>query len=317
MKKIFYTSAFMLATFAATAQTFWTEDFGTGCNRAQLASAYTGTNGTWGSASSGANGTYANTWYISSANAGTGAGNCSSSCVTANVMNGTLHVSNVNITIPSFVNVGADTGASYFSGGFCSFGYCANTDMRAESPLINCTGKTNISLSFVYLENGDLANDDASLQFSADGGVTWSTIDPLAKTTGCAAGQWTAFTITLPATANNNANVKIGFHWVNNDDGAGSDPSFSVDDITLTNNPSGISPIDPNRINVFVNDHNEIVIESNGINYKMIAITDMMGRNLQYTLVNNRITLTDAPEGVYVVSIDLNGEHIVKKVLMH
>src|SRR5690606_31806825 len=40
----------------------------------------------------------------------------------------------------------------------------------------------------------------------------------------------------------NNANVKIGFRWVNNDDGVGTDPSFAVDDITLTIPTTGGNP---------------------------------------------------------------------------
>src|SRR4051812_10567210 len=98
-------------------------------------------------------------------------------------------------------------------------------------------------VSFLYLENGDASNDDASFVYSADGGTTWSTVNALAKTTGTcsAAGQWTSITISLPASANNNAMVKIGFNWTNNDDGIGTDPSFAVDDITLAQNPTGIS----------------------------------------------------------------------------
>ena len=34
-------------------------------------------------------------------------------------------------------------------------------------------------------------------------------------------GQWTAFSILLPVSANNNPSVKIGFNWINNDDNIG------------------------------------------------------------------------------------------------
>jgi PKD repeat protein len=39
--------------------------------------------------------------------------------------------------------------------------------------------------------------------------------------------------------ADNNPNVKIGFNWTNNDDGIGTDPSFAVDNITLTGIAAG------------------------------------------------------------------------------
>lgn len=57
----------------------------------------------------------------------------------------------------------------------------------------------------------------------------------LAKTAVCAGqGTWTNHAIALPASANNNANVRIGFRWVNNNDGTGADPSFAVDDVQIT-----------------------------------------------------------------------------------
>ena len=129
----------------------------------------------------------------------------------------------------------ADNGAAYNAGGLCGSFFCVLTDKRAESPTINLTGQTNITLNFNYIENGDGALDDASLWYFD--GATWTLLDPLAKPPlgACTPqGLWTAFSIPLPASANNNANVKIGFRWVNNDDGVGNDPSFAVDDITLT-----------------------------------------------------------------------------------
>ncbi|MFT5184013.1 MAG: hypothetical protein ACI84C_001141 [Flavobacteriales bacterium] len=49
--------------------------------------------------------------------------------------------------------------------------------------------------------------------------------------------MWTEYSIALPASANENANIKLGFRWVNNDDGVGTDPSFAVDDITVVGGP--------------------------------------------------------------------------------
>ncbi len=316
MKKLYSLSALVLLAGVSHAQAFWTEDFGTGCNRGQLASAYTGTNGAWTIGLPGANGNVANTWYVSATSANTGAGNCADNCNFNAVTNATLHVSNVTIVIPSFLTVNADTGASYFSGGFSSFGYTANTSCRAESPMINCTGQTNISVSFIYLENGDAANDDASLVFSADGGTTWSVIDALAKTNTCSgAGEWTSFTATLPATADNNANVKIGFMWVNNDDGAGTDPSFSVDDIALTPGSSGIAAAAATPFNVFA-DNNEIVINANGAQYNVLGITDMLGRSVSFSRNANRLQLDNVQPGAYVVSVEVNGERVTKKVVI-
>lgn len=320
MKKIYSLAAFAIIGIAAHAQTtFWTEGFGTGCNRGQAAAAYSGSNGSWTMSTIGTNGNVANSWFVSAAHSNTGAGNCATSCMTTSATNATLHVSNVAIVIPNFLTVNADSGSSYFSGGLSSFGYVATTNVRAESPSINCTGQSNISLNFLYVENGDASNDDASLVYSPDGGTTWTTIDVLAKTplTCSAPGQWTSFTISLPPSANNNAMVKIGFTWVNNDDGTGSDPSFSVDDITLANAPTGIAVNTAAELNLFASGNGQITITPNGQSYKMLGIYDMLGQEVQFVNSNNTIQLNNAQSSVYIVAIEVNGVRVTRKVLMN
>jgi hypothetical protein len=150
------------------------------------------------------------------------------SCGAANNGNSTLNLTSV------FNPAG---GAAYDAGGLCGLLYCPQADRRTESPTLNCTGRTNIYVQFDYIENGDGLNDNATLQYF-DGSV-WTTIDDMRKTpTGCAGGQgqWTTRIVFLPASANNNANVKIAFRWVNNDDGVGTDPSFAVDNIIVNAN---------------------------------------------------------------------------------
>ena len=207
----------------------WTEDFQNNCASACLASGYAGTNGAWTITNVGANDPEANEWFVSGAECGNAAGACGSACASTDP---SLHVGNVAVAV---LGLPADNGAAYNAGGLCGSFFCVLTDKRAESPTINLTGQTNITLNFNYIENGDGALDDASLWYFD--GATWTLLDPLAKPPlgACTPqGLWTAFSIPLPASANNNANVKIGFRWVNNDDGVGNDPSFAVDDITLT-----------------------------------------------------------------------------------
>ncbi len=320
MKKIYSLASLLFIGFAANAQvSFWTEDFGTGCNRGQAANAYSGSNGSWTIATTGTNGNYANTWYVSAAHSNTGNGNCATSCMTSSATNATLHVSNVAIVIPTFYTAGADSGASYFSGGLSSFGYVATTNNRMHSPLINCTGQSSITVSFVYVENGDGANDDATMVYSPDGGANWTTIDPLAKTTGTCgvSGQWTTITVALPASADNNANVKIGFNWTNNDDGVGTDPSFSVDDIALTSGPSGIATTSTSHLNLFASGNNQITIVPNGQAYKTIGIYNMLGEAVSFVNSNNVIELNNAQPGMYIVTLEVNGARVTRKVMMN
>ena len=320
MKKIYSLAAFAIIGIAAHAQTtFWTEGFGTGCNRGQAATAYSGSNGSWTIASTGTNGNTANSWFVSATHSNTGAGNCATSCMTATATNATLHVSNVMIVIPSFYTANPDSGASYFSGGLSSFGFIATTNSRVESPMINCAGESNITVSFLYVENGDGANDDASFVYSADGGATWTLLDALAKTpVNCAApGQWTTYTVTLPASANNNANVKIGFNWTNNDDATGTDPSFSVDDIALASGPSGIATTATSQLNLFASGNKQITIVPNGQAYKTIGIYNMLGEAVAFVNSNNVIELNNAQPGMYIVTLEVNGARVTRKVMMN
>jgi hypothetical protein len=314
MKKLYFLALSLLISGTMFSQVFWTEDFGSGCNRGQLASSYNGTNGAWTLASTGTNGNVANTWYVSSTADNTGAGNCADNCIVNSVSNSSLHVSNSSIVIPSFLTVNADTGGSYFTGGFSSFGYTASSNMRAQSPTINCTGMSNIGISFLYFENGDGANDDATLVYSADNGLTWSSVDALAKTTGCASGQWTSFSATLPAGANNNATVKIGFAWTNNDDAQGTDPSFAVDDIALNSNPLGIAGPDFSGINLFAQS-SSIVVQTN-MAWNLVSVTDVVGQPIQTTQMGNTINVGEHARGIYFVTINVNGQQEVRKVFL-
>ncbi|MBW6482333.1 MAG: PKD domain-containing protein [Vicingaceae bacterium] len=216
--------------FYAKSQTvIWTEDFQNACTATCLATGYTGTNGSWTVTNTGVNGADANVWYVSGAECGNAAGACGSVC---GATDPSLHVG-------SNTSVLGDQGASYLAGGL-GFWF-PETDIRAESPTINLTGQSNITLNFNYIENGQTTIDNATLWYFD--GATWTQLIDLVKTplTCNPQGTWTAYSQLLPASANNNANVKIGFRWVNNDDNVGTDPSFAVDDITLTV-PSASTP---------------------------------------------------------------------------
>jgi gliding motility-associated-like protein len=226
----------LLSTFLSTsyvsAQTIvWSEAFQNGCASNCLASGYVGPEGTWTVTSTGTNGAHSNTWYVSGAECGNAATACGTAC---GATDPSLHIG-------SNAGVFGDIGAAYLNGGFGIF--FPETDTRVESPTIDLTGQTTITLNFNYIENGDGVNDNATLWYF--NGVVWSQIDALAKTalTCNPQGTWTAYSVILPASANNNANVKIGFRWVNNDDGIGTDPSFAVDDIQMTVPSVGAPPV--------------------------------------------------------------------------
>lgn len=216
---------------SSSAQIFWSENFESGSTSGTPASAYGG----WTTTSTGTNDSYNNQWYVSCAENGHTDGVCGTGCVpvSATATLATLHLG----ANPA---LGGDGGATYNAGGLCAASICVVTNQRAESPVINCTGKTGITMSFNYIENGQGATDDATVWYYD--GTTWSLLVNTPKTaaTTCSPqGRWTHYSIALPASADNNANVKIGFNWTNNDDGAGSDPSFAVDSIALSASGGG------------------------------------------------------------------------------
>jgi hypothetical protein len=230
MNRFTIISVFALSISGLNAQTtIWQETFGTGCNTGNLANGYTSANGTWTVTATGGNGDYANEWYVS-ATEQIGAGNCGAGCGGTN--NRTLHLGSTSI---------GDAGAAYDAGGVCGFLWCTNTSKRADSPTIDLTGRSTITLNFNYIEFGATTNDNATLWYY--NGTIWAQLVDLPITTCCGGacngsrqGLFTAYSIALPASADNNPSVKIGFRWVNNDDGLGTDPSFAVDDVRLTVN---------------------------------------------------------------------------------
>lgn len=235
---------------------FWSEDFGSGCNQGQIANGIETGNGTWTISNTGTNETLANSFFISAAEQ-IGDGNCGAACGGDN--NRTLHVSNTEISVLDIVIVPADGGAVYLAD--------ATTNVRAESPTIDCSGRSDIELSFDYIEGGQALVDNATLWYFD--GTNWQQLDDPEKTTCCGgpcngsnSGSYVSYSVELPASANDNPEVKIGFQWINNNDGQGTDPSFAVDNLELIGTPEGsagcstISPIveitEPAAMEVFV-----------------------------------------------------------------
>ena len=219
----------LLGVLKGNAQIFWVENFESGSSSGMVANTYTGPNGAWTLISTGTEDAQHNEWYVSCAEAGHITGGCGSACSSGD-LGATLHMgSNDGLTT-------TDPGASYDAGGLCGgLGICVTTSRRAASPTINCTGKYGITLSFYYILDGQTTLDSGWVSYSADG-TTWTALATgPTRTAHCGAqGKWAHFSIALPASANNNPNVKIGFDWKNNDDGVGTDPSFAVDSMALS-----------------------------------------------------------------------------------
>lgn len=254
----------MACALTPRAQTvIWSEDFNNGCNANCPGVGYNGGNGPWTQTVTGVEGADPNMWYVSCAENGHTNNICGTGCAAASPT-ATL----ASLHVGSNPNSMGDIGAAYDAGGLCGFWTCPQTNRRIESPTINLSGQTNITLNFDYIERGSPPNDDASVWYY--NGSTWALLVNTPQTpVNCPGGQgrWTAYSIALPASANNNPNVKIGFLWVNNDDGVGTDPSFAVDNVTLTvpSSPSGpVAAFTPSATSVCVGQGVNFIDNSTG-----------------------------------------------------
>lgn len=315
---------FLFFYIAINAQVFWTETFNNGCAAGCLANGVNTGNGAWSvvSLAGDANpvvGDLPNQWYISCAENGHTNGVCGTGCqpLSAVATLASLHLGSTSI---------GDTGSAYDAGGLCGIFWCTNTHKRAESPVINCTGKSGISLNFNYIEYGQSTTDDATVWYF--NGTVWALLANPNKTPCCGGscnpgplqGQWTATTIPLPASANNNPNVKIGFDWINNDDGLGNDPSFAVDDIKLSVPVLPIELTDfsySSLLNVTIlnwetlteknSDYFEILKSEDGIFFNSLGTVKAVGnsnKSKKYSFTDDKISNSIAYYKLKMVDLD-------------
>ncbi|XOV66197.1 MAG: T9SS type A sorting domain-containing protein [Fluviicola sp.] len=246
MRILFILLSLLGASFSFS-QVIWTEDFSAGsAARGTSAVGYPASaGGTWSQTITGAEGGSANQWYVSGEECGNAVGNCGSACSNADA---SLHISAIGGLCGT-----PDCGAAYNESGVANA-----TDRRIESPNINTVGYGGLTLDYGYIAaQGD---DNFRVEYSCDGGATWNILTTPAASQCCSCldaficgfiglccppqtqqactggeqGFWTSGSIALPVCAENIANLRIGFHWANDGNGIGTDPSVAIDDITVT-----------------------------------------------------------------------------------
>lgn len=237
----------LVYSFSGFTQIFWTESFSAGsAARGTSAVGYPAfSGGNWSQTILGAEGGNANQWYVSGEECGNTVGTCGSAC--SNV-DASLHVSAIGGLCGT-----PDCGAAYDE----TSGANA-TNKRIESPLISTIGYSSLTLDFGYIAaQGD---DVFTVEYSCDGGTTWTTLGAPVATQCCSCldatfcaffgiccapqtqqscagggqGFWTNYSVLLPVCAENINNFRIGFTWVNDGNGIGTDPSVAIDDISIT-----------------------------------------------------------------------------------
>lgn len=213
-------------------------------------------------------------------------------------------------------------GAAYDAGGLCGLLFCPESNQRAESPAFSTVGASNISLSFDFISNGDGLLDNASVVYNDGSG--WQTLVPSIKSNVCVTGQgeWTAFSIPLPASAANIPNLQVGFNWTNNDDGVGSDPSVAINNVevtgTITTGGTGSTVLCSHVDSVVISEPSPLVLAISGTDVSCFGAHDgtaavtISGGTPGYAVLWNTTqtdsSLTGLGSGTYsVVVTDTNG----------
>ena len=226
LRPFFSSIAILLASasFAYAQGEIWTENFNNGCASNCVADTYGG----WSIVDNygGTSGAQPNNWFVSCAEEGIAAPGCGSTCVG----DASLHIGNDP-------GSGGDMGADF------SETDVANATYRlAVSPTISTVGHTALKLEFDFIAFGSAAcsDDSARLYLSTDNGATWPAGYHYCLNSVCCGacngysqGQWTTYSLALPAAFANNPNVRIGFHWRNNGNGSGTSPSVAIDDMRI------------------------------------------------------------------------------------
>jgi hypothetical protein len=168
---------------------------------------------------------------------GVGVGNCSMGFdKDNNILNNTLHVG---------YDYRYNTAKTIDQGAIYAKNESSATDIRVETPRIDCGGKSNITLNFNYFTGGIAGQDFASLYYFD--GENWSlitTFGPSVSDTTCTNNDQSTWRISdnylLPSSADNNPGIKLGFRWYNSASVGGNSEihSVAIDDIVLSYNTS-------------------------------------------------------------------------------
>jgi len=214
-----------------------------------------------------------------------------------------------------------------------------------ETPILNLSNITGLTMSYYYAYARKTATqaDTFKLQYSLDCGGTWTNLPSLTTaamatnsggTTSSpytpAASDWKQYSIpsVLLGSLNGKPSVKLRFYF-RNDVSVANANNIYLDEINL----SGIVGINELENLIGLNIYPNPTNASSTVEFNLpdqsgavtIRVTDLLGRSLEtgrieagsghvtYT-VNQGATLG---QGIYLVSIELDGKRITKKLIIH
>lgn len=199
--------------------------------------------------------------------------------------------------------VSDDNGAS------ASYDKTAVENLVLRTELIDATAFADLTLNFDFKSNGNPGSDYGILSYSLNGSnftnIEGGTLGPY---TGVAAT--TNRTVALPA-ALNNQNFYLGFRWINNDDGVGTDPPFTIDNLLIT------TPFEP-AVETVLNSNNEQYFGPNETVHFYIGgdIIASLKNNSTYDYGCTSVTIDREGTGAEAAWSAVAGEELASKTLL-
>lgn len=319
-----------------------TESFGTAAAKGTVANGYVGDMGSWSTANTAANGASANEWYVSGEECGNAVGVCGSACPGGD---NSLHISALGGLCGT-----PDCGAAYDETNAAN-----QTNKRAISPTVDCSGAAGIQLSFNYIAaQGD---DGFIVEYSLNNGTTWTTFTggnvaasscctcfnaafcagfgvccpPQTATpcTGFEQGMWTAVTLNFPIAADNNPTIKFAFHWSNDGNGVGTDPSVAIDDIVVhgatildlnltsfeVNSDDNINHIQWTSRSEYNLSHFELLTSRDGVNFHLMETIEPEETNIGKREYNFYHEVINSDNYYQLKSIDNDGKSQLSEII--
>lgn len=220
--------------------------------------------------------------------------------------------------------------ANDLEGAYCAFaGYLglgsSGTSYATMTTGINTTGAGAVTLSFDWLcvgQAGIVLASYGTLEYSTNSGSTWTAItSPVSQYVSQSA--WTTVTVSsqqVPALLNQ-SDLRFRFAFVNS--GYGTNPSFAVDNIQVTDNvPTGIqaSTTEENIQLTWLSHEKNLLVNCKDNCPESISIINMMGKEVYAVQGGNKqqqiIHLNSFTPGVYIVRGSSGSQVFSKKILL-
>jgi len=193
------------------------------------------------------------------------------------------------------------TGSYGLLRGFYSGGTAGSTTYSSSA---SNGGKLDISFRYkTHIYNGGSVNGTLKVEYSADGGQTFQTLQTITLNAVIACTTWTGTLAEGTVPANANFRFRVSGQWTSGD------YNVILDDFKITQSAASLATNDiaENNSSVYPNPVQNVLNISNVSNVRSITITDFSGRSIQTIRnVSDKIDLSALRTGNYILTIEYN-----------